>query len=264
MDESLPAALPAAAGPELGPSAWDLVAHADPVVKLVMLVLVIFSLISWAIIIQRLIALRRAFSQSLAFLDRFWQTNSLEEAQQQAQRFSDSPVAAAFLAGYKELVRLGEVEAQAGRGPLGGGVENVGRALRRAASESLMRLERSIAFLASCGSAAPFIGLFGTVWGILRAFQQIGVRGTTSIAEVGPFISEALIATAVGLFAAIPAVMFFNYFVTRLKLLAAEVNHFAFDFLNLVERHERGRSAGGGAAAVGAVAAAAGAARGRG
>ena len=105
------------------------------------------------------------------------------------------------------------------------------------------RLERSIPFLASCGSAAPFIGLFGTVWGILRAFQQIGASGTTSIAEVGPFISEALIATALGLFAAIPAVMFYNYFVNRLKLLASEMNHFSLDFLNLVERSERSRRA---------------------
>jgi biopolymer transport protein TolQ len=124
---------------------------------------------------------------------------------------------------------------------MGGTVDNVGRALRKAASESLTRLERTIPFLASCGSAAPFIGLFGTVWGILRAFQTIGEKGTTSIADVGPPIAEALIATAIGLFAAIPAVLFFNYFATRLKVLASEINHFSADFLNLVERHERSR-----------------------
>ena len=95
--------------------------------------------------------------------------------------------------------------------------------------------------MASCGSAAPFIGLFGTVWGILRAFQQIGISGSTSIAEVGPHIAEALIATAVGLFAAIPAVMFFNFFATKLKVLSSEINNFNYDFLNLVERHERSR-----------------------
>ena len=106
----------------------------------------------------------------------------------------------------------------------------------------LTELERRIPFLATTGSTAPFIGLFGTVWGILRAFQEIGIRGTTSIAEVGPYISEALIATAVGLFAAIPAVMFFNYFATRLKVISAEINHFTYDFLNLVERHERNRT----------------------
>ena len=224
------------------PSTWAIIAGADPIVKLVMIILAVFSLLSWAIIIQRFILLRRAAAQSVAFLDRFWSTTSLEEAYGEVGKYPDSPVAISFAAGYSELQRLGQVEEQVGSGPLGGGVDNVGRALRKGSSEALTRLERWIPFLASCGSAAPFIGLFGTVWGILRAFQTIGIEGTTSIAEVGPFISEALIATAVGLFAAIPAVMFYNYFVTRLKLLSTELNHFHSDFLNLVERHERSRT----------------------
>ena len=224
-------------------STFRLIAHADPIVKMVILVLVMFSLLSWAIILQRFVLLRRAASQSVAFLDRFWATTSLEEAYGEVGRYPDSPIATAFAAGYKELKRLGQVEEEVGAGPLAGAVDNVGRALRKGSSEAITRLERWIPFLASCGSAAPFIGLFGTVWGILRAFQQIGIAGTTSIAEVGPFISEALIATAVGLFAAIPAVIFYNYFVTRLKLLATELNHFSLDFLNLVERHERTRGA---------------------
>ncbi|MCP4869302.1 MAG: protein TolQ [Proteobacteria bacterium] len=225
-------------------SVWTLIIKADPVVQLVMLVLIGFSVASWAIIVQRYLILNRAMSQSVAFLDKFWATSSLEEAASTVKRFPDSPVAAAFAAGYKELVRLNEVETQVGQGPLGSGSANIARALRKAGGEAMTRLERSIPFLASCGSAAPFIGLFGTVWGILRAFQEIGARGTTSIAEVGPFIAEALIATAFGLVAAIPAVMFFNYFATRLKLLAAETNNFSSDFLNLVDRHERVRSAG--------------------
>ncbi len=231
--------LPLAAGTS---SAWTLILNADPVVKAVMLVLIAFSLISWAIIIQRFLILRKAWAQSVAFLDRFWSTTSLEQANQEVGKYPDSPVAAAFAAGYRELVRLNEAAQNSGV-PTIGGTENVGRSLRKAASEQMTRLERTIPFLASCGSAAPFIGLFGTVWGILRAFQEIGARGTTSIAEVGPFIAEALIATAVGLFAAIPAVMFFNYFATRLKVLAREVNQFSADFLNLVERHERSKSA---------------------
>lgn len=229
--------------PAQSQSITSLITHADPVVQLVMFVLVVMSVVSWAIIAQRTFVLMRATRQSVAFLDKFWNTASLEEAQVSAKRFPDSPVASAFVAGYKELQRLNEVEASVGAGPLGGSAENVGRALRKASSEQLTRLERSIPFLASCGSAAPFIGLFGTVWGILRAFQQIGATGTTSISEVGPFIAEALIATAVGLFAAIPAVLFFNYFATRLKVLASELNHFSYDFLNLVERHERSRGA---------------------
>jgi biopolymer transport protein TolQ len=226
------------------PSVWTLIARADPVVKGVMLVLVIFSLLSWAIIAQRFVLMHRAWAQSVGFLDRFHAAVSARSSLDPIRAevgvaYQDSPVAAAFIAGYDEW---GELV----RDPDGGSavMDNVGRALRRASSEALTRLERSVPFLASCGSAAPFIGLFGTVWGILRAFQQIGATGTTSIAEVGPFISEALIATAMGLFAAIPAVMFYNYFVNRLKLLASEINHFSLDFLNLVERSERSRLGG--------------------
>ena len=231
-------------GQGLNTSIWKMLLHADPVVQLVILILMTMSVVSWAIIVRRVLILRRASAQSVSFLDGFWATSSLEEASNNLKKYPDSPVAAAFGAGYRELVRLNEVEAEAGQGPLGGTAENVGRALRKAASESMTRLERTIPFLASCGSAAPFIGLFGTVWGILRAFQLIGDKGTTSITDVGPPIAEALIATAIGLFAAIPAVLFFNYFATRLKVLASEINHFSADFLNLVDRHERSRLGG--------------------
>lgn len=214
---------------------------ADPVVKSVMLVLVGFSVFSWAIIIQRYKMISAATRQSADFLEFFWSTSSLAEAHKAIDLYPASPIATTFAAGYRELLRLGEVETSTGSGPLGGGTDNVGRSLRRASSQEIVRLEKNIPFLASCGSAAPFIGLFGTVWGILRAFQQIGVSGSTSIAEIGPHIAEALIATAVGLFAAIPAVLFFNFFATRLKVLATEVNNFNYDFLNLVERHERSR-----------------------
>ncbi len=224
-----------------GSGAWALISHADPVVKTVMFVLLLFSLVSWAIIVQRWSLIRRAWQQSEEFLESFWRTDSLEAAHSELDLFPDSPVAQAFDAGYRELRKL----QAAGPGTAHGGIDNVSRALRRSASQSLTRLERWIPFLASCGSAAPFIGLFGTVWGILLAFQKIGTSGTTSIAEVGPFIAEALVATAVGLFAAIPAVLFFNYFASRLKVLAAEINHFSYDFLNLVERHQRGRGQGG-------------------
>ena len=190
---------------------------------------------------QRWSKISHATRQSIDFLDFFWTTSSLEEASAAVNRFPDSPIAASFGAGYRELLRLNEVESNTGHGPVGGGTDNVGRALRKASSEGLSRLEKTIPFLASCGSAAPFIGLFGTVWGILRAFQQIGATGSTSIADVGPHIAEALIATAVGLFAAIPAVMFFNFFATKLKHLSTELTNFNYDFLNLVERHERSR-----------------------
>jgi biopolymer transport protein TolQ len=118
-----------------------------------------------------------------------------------------------------------------------GGIDNLIRALRRAASTELTSLERLIPFLATTGSTAPFIGLFGTVWGILRAFQKIGIEGTASIAVVGPDIAHALIATAVGLAAAIPAVMAYNYFNSRIRVLTTEMDNFSDDFLNIVKRH---------------------------
>jgi biopolymer transport protein TolQ len=239
-----------AAVPADGLSVTALFAGADFVVKLVMLVLVGFSLLSWAIILQRFLLFGRAIEQSRAFLLRFQRAvadrASLDPLKKDQAAWVDSPVVAAFSAGYEEWGNL--VRDPAWQGEPKDVVENVSRALRRAGGAAIARMETGLSFLASSGSAAPFIGLFGTVWGILRAFQRIGATGTTSIAEVGPHIAEALVATAVGLFAAIPAVLAFNFFVNRLKTLGAEVHYFGLDFLNLVERSERTRPRSGQAA----------------
>ena len=219
-----------------GPSVWSLIFDADPVVKGVMLVLVAFSLISWAIIIQRFLLLRRAWDQSVAFLDRFHAAvsarSSLDPVRSEANgSWPDSPVVQAFKAGYDEwgeLVRGPDSESAV--------MSNVSRALRRSSSEALTRLERSIPFLASCGSAAPFIGLFGTVWGIMTSFHSLANVNQATIAMVAPGISEALIATAMGLFAAIPAVIGYNRFSNQVDRLEVRYDNFKEEFSSILQR----------------------------
>jgi biopolymer transport protein TolQ len=214
-----------------------LLAGSDPIVILVLLMLVGMSIASWVIIVNKGLLLRNATKQSAEFLDLFWASRRLDQAYEKANEYPQSPIAEVFKAGYVELHRL----TQAGDGDKSqmdlGGIDNLVRALRRASSTELTALERLTPFLATTGSTAPFIGLFGTVWGILTAFREIGETGSASIQVVGPAISHALIATAVGLAAAIPAVMAYNYFNSRIRVLTSEMDNFSSDFLNLVKRH---------------------------
>ncbi len=222
-----------------GFSILQLVAQADIVVQLVLFGLIGMSIACWGIILNKWGVVNRAYSQSASFIDAFWKAPDLDQIYQKTGRYPQSPVAEVFKAGYAELGRL---TASGGAGAMDLGLtENIERALRRTTNTELAQLERLIPFLATTGSTAPFIGLFGTVWGILRAFQKIGETGQASIQTVGPDISHALVATAVGLLAAIPAVMAYNYFNTRIKTLHGEIDAFSSDFLNLVKRHYRGR-----------------------
>jgi len=154
-----------------------------------------------------------------------------------------SPVAQVFRAGYQELVRLTRAKRQNSAGdapPLTtelGGIDNVERAMKRAANQELTRLERALTFLATTASATPFIGLFGTVWGIMTAFRGLSVTQSSSIQAVAPGIAEALVATATGLVAAIPAVIAYNHFARQIRVLAAEMENFSSEFLNIAERH---------------------------
>ncbi|MBM4365897.1 MAG: protein TolQ [Deltaproteobacteria bacterium] len=225
--------------PDDGFSIVELVFAADLVVQLVLFALVGMSVACWGIILNKWNVVRRAQAQSAAFTEAFWKAASLDDVYQRSGRWPSSPVAEVFKAGYVELGRLTS-GGQHGQMDLGL-TENIERALRRAANVELAQLERLIPFLATTGSTAPFIGLFGTVWGILRAFQKIGATGQASIQTVGPDIAHALVATAVGLLAAIPAVMAYNYFNTRIKHVAGEIDAFSSDFLNIVKRHYRGR-----------------------
>lgn len=221
------------------PSIVATILDAEPIIQLVLFLLMGMSLTCWAIIANKTAVIRRANRQSETFLDNFWKSKRLDQVYEQISQYERAPVAQVFKAGYVELARMSSQE-QKGTGLDMGAGENVARSMRRAASVQITALERLVPFLATTGSTAPFIGLFGTVWGILRAFQRIGHTGQASIQVVGPDIANALIATAVGLLAAIPAVMAYNYFNTRIRVLSSEMENFSNDFMNIVKRHFRG------------------------
>ena len=227
------------AAPDDGFSIVQLVLQADIVVQLVLLTLIGMSVACWGIILNKWKVVRKAEAQSAAFVEAFWKSPDLDQVYQRTGRYPSAPTALVFRAGYDELSRL--TSGGSGGAMDLGLTENIERALRRSTNTELALLERLIPFLATTGSTAPFIGLFGTVWGILRAFQKIGATGQASIQTVGPDIAHALVATAVGLLAAIPAVMAYNYFNTRIKSVHGEIDAFSADFLNIVKRHSRGR-----------------------
>ncbi len=222
----------------------DLVFSAGPVVKLVLLILVYFSLVSWAIIFYKVSVIQRAIKESDRFLDFFWKKKRFDLVGQGIKEFIHSPLATLFREGYHEMLQLKKKSTD----PDEPGdfslkmdtTEMVGRALRRATTQETQRLEKYLTFLATTGSTAPFIGLFGTVWGIMDAFHGIGTTGSASLAVVAPGISEALIATAIGLAAAIPAVMGYNHFLNKVNILIGEMDNFSQELLNIVERMERG------------------------
>jgi biopolymer transport protein TolQ len=178
--------------------------------------------------------------ESERFLVLFWQTKRFDAISAQVDRFANSPLSILFTEGYNEMKKLGErIEENQDPNVVTadlGGVDNIARALRRATTSEITRLEKYLTFLATTGSTAPFIGLFGTVWGIMTAFKGIGESGSASLAVVAPGIAEALVATAIGLVAAIPAVMGFNHFQTKIRVLIAEMDNFATEFLNIVQR----------------------------
>ena len=217
-------------------SILSLIVDADFIVQMVLLMLVGMSMMCWAIIIQKFFQLRAAARQSSHFLNLFWASKRLDTVYEKSAAFRKSPVAEVFKAGYQELAKI---TAQSDDGQRADATDNLTRTLRRATSVESTNMERWVTFLATTGSTAPFIGLFGTVWGILRAFQKLGTAGQATIDVVGPDIAHALIATAVGLFAAIPAVIAFNYFNASIRVLNTEMDNFSADFLNIVKRHVR-------------------------
>ncbi len=203
---------------------------ADPVVKLTLLVLLGFSVASWAIIFYKHKELKKLKAASLRFFDTFWKTPSLEDLLTKHSG-QENPLFNIFRLAIGDLIRRKGPESQR---PVS--VQGVRRKIEQGVENEIERIERYIPFLATTGSTSPFIGLFGTVWGILAAFWQIGKAGSSSLAVVGPFIAEALIATAVGLAAAIPAVIFYNFFVTRIRVFSRDINSFGEDLAQRIER----------------------------
>jgi len=216
----------------------EIIRHSGPVGIFVLLLLLGASIASWAIIGIKYFHLRQAQRQSVDFLDTFWQSKRLDAIYQAAEKLTVSPISQVFRAGYIELSKVtANGSTEGGERYDLGGIENVERALRRASVAEVTYLESKVAFLATTGSTAPFVGLFGTVWGIMGAFQDIYLQGNANLATVAKPISEALIATAVGLLAAIPAVVAYNFFLSKIKVLESEMESFSSDFLNIVKRH---------------------------
>ena len=222
----------------------ELVLRSGPAAKFVLLLLLVFSVVSWGIILHKLWYLRRVQKQTSTFRDVFRRSTKFSEVQAVCKTYEQSPLVGIFQAGHAELntqlkqsaQELGSPGATPGR-PTLKSLPAVDRALLRAAAVEVAKLERRLPLLATTASITPFIGLFGTVWGIMTSFQGIASVGSTSLGVVAPGIAEALIATAAGLFAAIPAVYFYNHFVAVVKDLTASMDDFALEFLNIAERN---------------------------
>ena len=221
---------------------WQIIRDASFIELAVLLLLMGVSVASWALIAMKAAQLSRARTQSLTFLDTFWKATRLEAIYQTARGLEGSPLSKVFCAGYEELSKLAQANSggSAESGTMGerlGGIENVERALNRAATAQIMELENRVSFLGTIGAASPFVGLFGTVVGILSAFNEIADKGNATLSTVAAPVGNALFATAAGLFAAIPAVVAYNSFVSRIKVFDTEMANFSADFLNIIKRH---------------------------
>jgi biopolymer transport protein TolQ len=215
---------------------------AGPIVKFVLLLLIVFSVISWAIIFLKFRLFKGIERNQTAFVKSFAEGKSLSVLFDLAEKSERTPLTEVFRTGYLELTRIQRgrgAEAAAGAGARGGAfpLDNVERAMRKAANEEAALMESYLPFLATTGSATPFIGLFGTVWGIMNAFSGIAAVGSASLATVAPGIAEALVATAAGLAAAIPSVMAYNYFLNRVRAIATRIDSFTVEFVNFLERN---------------------------
>lgn len=231
--------------------AVSLVLQAGLVAKAVLLILLGFSLMSWTLGFMKFGALRRGQQKSAQFLHIFRSAKNITTVFEESKRFAKSPIVSVFQEGYRELIHM----VKGGQDPANhwpaaheqrttvaelpaykGSIELISRTLRHASMREVAQQERHLIFLATTGNVAPFIGLFGTVWGIMDAFVSIGQMGSASLGAVAPGVAEALIATAAGLATAIPAVIAYNYFVNRVRRQATEMELFGMEFLTLAER----------------------------
>jgi len=209
---------------------WELISNGSVLSYVVLVILIIFSIYSWTVIFSKWSAFSSARKSDARFLRAFRKASGLEAVMVASEQFRPSPLVAVFDSGYEEVSR--QVKS---RGSLGSR-EAITRSLQIGTNQQLSRLERNLGWLATTASVSPFIGLFGTVLGIIRAFQNLNGAGTSSLASVGPGIADALVATAAGLFAAIPAAMAYNHFGHSLKEMGTQMDDFSLEFLNLIER----------------------------
>ncbi len=236
----------ASLGGQFHGSLFSMIVNAGVMVQFVLLLLLFFSVVSWAIIFMKYRSMKKVKKENDLFLDVYMKSNKLSDIFPESKKYKHSSIAEVFQAGYTELVKITKVmrgsptvkETDESLPNLEmKGIDNVERALNRACSAEATKLESTLSFLATTGSASPFIGLFGTVWGIMDTFRGIGTRGSATLAVVAPGISEALIATAAGLAAAIPAVIFYNYYLNKVKDMSGEMDNFASEVLNIIERY---------------------------
>lgn len=216
----------------------SLIADATPIGKATLFTLLVFSIISWAVIIFKLVEYSKAKSNSQQFLQYFRKTKNFSEIHKLAAESRNNPIAKIFNYGYKELsIQMGAIADTTGsQSHRGVNMDSLNRSLLRGSNSEITRLERFNGFLATTAAVTPFIGLFGTVWGIMSAFQQIGIQMNANLATVAPGIADALIATALGLFAAVPAVIFYNLLLNKLKVLISSMEDFVMEFLNVSEK----------------------------
>jgi biopolymer transport protein TolQ len=225
------------ASPAEGKNVLHLLFSTDPVVKVTLLILIFFSVFSWAIILYKYRQVKKAKKSAIQFLKVFDHSYTIDEVLTKQSPQEGNPLYEVFTSGVSDVLRHRQLASKEPGNMPKLNLEHVKKNVDRATSDEVAKLEQLIPFLATTASASPFIGLFGTVWGILTAFWAIGRAGSTSLATVGPFIAEALIATAVGLAAAIPAVIAYNYFVTKIKVLTKELDDFSTDLVHRIEKN---------------------------
>jgi biopolymer transport protein TolQ len=218
----------------------DAIAQASPVVQLTLLLLIIMSVFCWAIGYNKYQTFKKISQNDELFVNKFWKVNSLDSLYEDIDQYKDSAVARVFKAAYLEMKKISEsplMSKSEGEKPILSGIDNLERVLNKASETEISKLESRLTVLATSGSTGPFIGLFGTVWGIMGSFHKIGMTGSASLAVVAPGISEALIATAIGLATAIPAVVLYNNFISKIRKQEIAFNNFNADFLNIVKRN---------------------------
>jgi len=231
MDSELISEIP------LDVSFWGLVLQADTVVKIVMLILLIASIWSWSIIIEKTKKFFILKKQAETFEEAFWSGESLEKLYKEEEENPKHPLTTVFVAGMYEWTRASDSNSLSNEKIQAGLQERIHQVMNVAVIRELENIEKNIGFLATVGSTAPFIGLFGTVWGIMNSFQSIALSKDTSLAVVAPGIAEALLATALGLVAAIPAVIAYNKLSNNLNTYALRLQNFASEFESLLSRH---------------------------
>ena len=219
-----------------GVNLWEVVLHSGTVARVVLVILGVFSVVSWLLIFQKAVLLGRARTATDQFRSLFRRAKDWRELKAASGEYAASPLLGLFTAGYSEVTYQLRPPVPGARAQIKS-MEAVERSLQRASVVEMGRMESYLGILATIAAVSPFIGLFGTVWGIIDAFRGIGATGNASLATVAPGISEALVATAIGLVAAIPALMAYNYFQGRLKTWQSELDDFALEFISLSERN---------------------------